>query len=188
MVEEAPEASEPTYELKLTGNGVTIERTVPSGVARAVVALVMGGSPAASGSFRSPSRPLGSPAAATVEPGQSVGEFITEVEAKRNPDKIAAIAVYLADAQGLQTFTRDEVRSMFQLAGEPLPGNFHRDFSWTVTNKWLGEQHGTPGAYYVTKTGRQAVADHFGKDVKAGTKLTTRRRRRRAAATPEAEE
>jgi hypothetical protein len=182
MAEEQTEAPEPTYDLKLTGEGLTIERKVSAAVARAIVTLVMGGSPTWTGTIRSPQRPIGSSAAGTAVPEQSVGEFISESEAKRNPDKIVAIAVYLTDAQGLQTFTREEVRSMFQQAGEPLPGNFHRDFTWTVGNKWLGEQHGTPGAYYVTKTGRQAVADRFGKDVKAATRITTRRRRRRAAA------
>ena len=178
-VETASAAPESEYELILKGNGVTIERKVPESVALSVIALVMGGAPAHTPLQRRSSAadaPLGGRAAGL---GVTVGEFMTAVEAKRNPDKILAFGAYLMDEMSRETFTRDEVKSMFQRAAEPVPGNFHRDFTWAVSNRWLGEQADAPGAYYVTATGRKALERKFAAEVKAASKLPRRRRPRR---------
>jgi hypothetical protein len=180
MNDEADQPSpEREYDLTLKGAGVTIERRIPESLALSVVALVMGGVPA--------SNPLRRPASvqglairpAVVGQGVTVGEFMTAVEAKRNPDKILAFGAFISDELSRPTFTRDEVRSMFQQAAEPLPANFHRDFTWAVSNRWLGEQVGTPGAYYVTGTGRKALETKFAAEIKAATKLPRRRRARK---------
>lgn len=184
MTDETPIAAESTYELTLKGAGFTVERTIPESLALSVVALIMGGD----GSRVAPRRGASGAAASSIRSGagqdlaMTVGEFLTEVEAKRNPDKILAFGAYLMDEMGRETFTRDEVRSMFQKAAEPVPGNFHRDFTWAIQVRWLGEQPGTPGAYYVTKTGRTALGNKFAKEVKASTKLPRRRRPRKAGA------
>lgn len=175
-------AAEPTYDLSLKGAGLTIERKIPESLALSVVALIMGGDGSRLAPRRGPATPAGG-AGAGQGLGTTVGEYLTEVEAKRNPDKILAFGAYLMDEMGRETFTRDEVRSMFQKAAEPVPGNFHRDFTWAVQNRWLGEQPGTPGAYYVTKTGRTALGNKFAAEVKASTKLPRRRRTRKAGAT-----
>lgn len=184
MTEEvAAAAPEATYQLTLKGAGVTIERTIPESVALSVISIVMGGDagPAPMPRRNPPATTL--PGGGTGRPGVTVGEFMTAVEAKRHPDKILAFGAYLMDEMGRETFTRDEVRSMFQRAAEPVPANFHRDFTWAVSNRWLGEQTDTPGAYYVTITGRKALENKFAAEVKAATKLTRRRRARKTSTT-----
>lgn len=181
--ETPPARPEPEYDLTLKGAGLTIERKVTESIALAVVSLVMGGDGSRLAPRRGAAAFPGNPAASASVQGQAmtVGEYLSEVEAKRNPDKILAFGAYLMDEMGRETFTRDELRSMFQKAAEPVPGNFHRDFTWAVQNRWLGEQTDAPGAYYVTKTGRTALGNKFAAEVKASTKLTTRRRRSRKA-------
>jgi hypothetical protein len=180
-----PAVPEPAYELTLKGAGLTIERKIPESIALSVVALIMGGDGSRIGPRRGGSVAAASLTATGSRQGlaTTVGEFLTEVEAKRNPDKILTFAAYLMDEMGRESVTRDEIRSMFQKAAEPVPGNFHRDFTWAVQNRWLGEQPGSPGAYYVTKTGRTALGNKFAAEVKASTKLTRRRRTRKAGAT-----
>lgn len=177
-----PEAApETTYELTLRGPGVTIERKVPESIALTIIGTVMGG-----GQFVRPAQPWSPPGAGmptgTAATGLTAGEYLSSVEAKRNPDKILAFGAFLMDEMGRETFTRDEVRAMFQSAAEPVPANFHRDFTWAVSNRWLGQQVGAPGAYYVTSTGRTALGNKFSTDVKATTKLARRRRRKTTTA------
>jgi hypothetical protein len=177
-----PEAApETTYDLTLKGAGVTIERKVPQSIALTIIATVMGG-----GQLARPAQPRlvpgGGAGAGAASTGLTPGEYLSAVEAKRNPDKILAFGAFLMDEMGRETFTRDEVRAMFQSAAEPVPANFHRDFTWAVSNRWLGQQVGAPGAYYVTSTGRTALGNKFSTDVKATTKLARRRRRKGTAA------
>jgi hypothetical protein len=153
-----------TYKLSLSGHGVSVERQVSEDVALRVIALTMGGD-------RPPLSPL---ASAAAQPGPtrrlqavdlSVGEFLTEVEAKRNPDKIVGIGVYLHDQIGRATFAREDVKAQFQAAGESPPANFSRDFNWALGAKWLAAPSGAPKEFYVTKTGRAAVDAHFSSEI-----------------------
>jgi hypothetical protein len=180
-------APETTYDLTLRGAGVTIERKVPESIALTIIATVMGGAPTGR-LVTTRGGPLNVAQPAVGGVALTPGEYLSSVEAKRNPDKILAFGAYLMDHMGRETFTRDEVRAMFQRAAEAVPGNYHRDFTWAVSNRWLGEQPGTPGAYYVTRTGRDAINGKFGSEVKAATKQGKGRRRTRKAAAATGEE
>jgi hypothetical protein len=180
MTDESTPKPETTYDLTLKGAGLTIERKVTEAVALSVIATVMG---ADAGRVPQPRNlgVAGARAGVGGAPALTAGEYLSSVEPKRNPDKILAFGAYLTDEMGRETFTRDEVRSMFQSAAEPVPGNFHRDFTWAVANRWLGEQPGTPGAFYVTTTGRTALKNKFAAEIKTATKLRPRRRRKASA-------
>ena len=84
------EEQAPSYELSLTGPGMTIKRTVGQDVALGVITLLMEGAPAAATTRSvplSPGRPpVGLTVSRTASPeSHTVGEFLSEVEAKRNP-------------------------------------------------------------------------------------------------------
>ena len=108
----------------------------------------------------------------------SLREHLTATEAKRNPDKILAIADYLERIEGLHGFSKDDIKARFRTAGESPPGNFPRDFSWTVSNGWIAEDAQTKGQFYVTRTGQSAVEAGFSDDVTKTSKLRSSRRRR----------
>jgi hypothetical protein len=143
---------EKTFEVSIVGDGVTVKRTIDEELAGAVLALVVGRrqahSPDAIGSSRTPD----------VAP-ISIGEFLGEVKAAHHSEKIAAIAVFLSE-RGKGTFTKEDLKTQFQAAGEPLPRNYARDFAVAVARKWIASAN-TAGEFYVTNTGRRAVQNTF---------------------------
>ena len=169
------EKTGPDYKLSLDGNGITVERQVPESVARAIIALVMGGSPV----IGVPMAPqtAGFPGTRTVASGaaaQSVREYLDDTDAKRNPDKIVAVAGYLK-SQGTVSFTRDDVKQQFPKAGESIPGNYARDFALAVSTGWIAE-HGNTGSFYITSKGEKAIENGFGDKIRRpGTKRKARK-------------
>jgi ABC-type sugar transport system substrate-binding protein len=159
------EKSEPAYKLSLEGNGITVAREVPESVARAIIALVMGGNPLSGGSAAPPI--VGVVANSALSGGvaaQSVREYLDETDAKRNPDKIVAIAGYLK-SQGTTSFSRDDVKQQFPKAGESIPGNYARDFALAVSTGWIAE-HANTGTFYVTTKGEKAIENGFGDKIR----------------------
>jgi hypothetical protein len=175
------------FRVTLKGPGITVDREVDQATAVQVMTLVIG-LPSQEGRTPSPLPPAEQPApdAARVPivPGGarlSLREYFDQAEPKRNPDKILTIAAYLEDHRGHQTFGKDAVKREFRNAGEATPGNYARDFRWTVTNGWIAEAPDVPDEYYVTTKGRQAISDKFSLEVKkasSSTKVQGRRRPR----------
>lgn len=161
----------PTVKLTLNGAGLSFERDLPQEAALAVINVVMGSQSAPRASSIAAHPP------ADRVTSQSLREYMAEVEASRNPEKILAIGAYLM-ASGQDAFTRDQVKSQFQSAGEPVPGNYPRDFTLTVAAGWIAERPGSPGQYYVTNTGRKALNDQFPKDTRRSITRARQPRRR----------
>lgn len=168
------------FTVSIEGEGVSVKKTISNEVARQLIAVVMGGSPVGSVAAAGSAGIVPSVLAAPVVPSGrrvSLREFLVECQAKRNPDKIAAMAAYLEIHEGTNAFTRDDIKGRFRLAGEAAPGNYGRDFTWAVTNGWIAEDIKAPGSYYVTQTGHSAVKSKFLGDVKKGTAQPQGRRR-----------
>lgn len=164
-----------SYHVTLRGGGLALDRELNEQQAWDVLAAVFGqqNDPQVINEPRQQHEFLGEPAQnqgssrgeqrkSSNEPDAklSVGEFVEQCQAKRNPDKITAIGVYLQDYAGLPKFTRDDVKQQFQKAGEGIPGNFPRDFNVAISSKWLSEDVEGSG-YYVTRTGKTAVEQKF---------------------------
>src|SRR5690606_38433132 len=84
--------------------------------------------------------------------------------AKRNPDKILAIAAFLREATGAEDFSADEIKAYFPKAGEKVPANYNRDFKWVISSGWMAENHQQPDRFYITNTGRRALSEKFPKE------------------------
>jgi hypothetical protein len=178
------------YTVKLDGPGLTLERAVPGTVALQIVALAM--SPGGAQPVQLPVTPTGGtvhqvatpvPANnhAVAQPArQAVGEYVRATGAKRNADKIVAIAAWLYDQRGQHTFARDEVKTQFRGIGEPPPQNWSRDFQSTVSFGWIAPDDDDPNVFWVTQTGRAAIAAQFSGDSKP--RITRRPRSRRKSA------
>lgn len=147
----------PTYKLSLKGKGITVEQDVPADVARDIIALVMGGGP----EFRRPrtTTPTATAGSPRSSAGVSIREFIDESGAKRNPQIVTAIGLYLMDHDGQERFTRSEVKNKFSQAGEPTPSNIGRDVTLAVSSGWIAEN--PRNQFYVTDTGRRAIEAQF---------------------------
>ena len=176
---EAREEASEAFALSLEGDGIKIQRSVDRHTALEVVALLMGGSPSVIRGQEpgSADRLRGRRDARST--GRSLREYLNEVGAARNPDQIVTIASYLIDERGQGLVTSAEIKREFPSAGEPIPANFSRDFRLAVTSGWLGEDPGQAGAFYITETGRNAIARRFSGEVRRATGQPRRRRGRR---------
>lgn len=165
-----------SYTLTLKGDGVSISREIDEITATAVIQAMMGSGIGAASPFNRDRQ-------ASVPPSglrKSLREALDEAEAKRMPDKIVTIGEFLISQAGQEDFSKEDVRARFRAAGEAAPGNFGRDFAWTVSNGWVAEDPNNPGRYYVTQTGKAAIEAKFSGEVKkkSGFKPAGRRRRR----------
>lgn len=175
-----------TYALSLKGEGMTVDRKIDEATALEVIAIVMssaGGTTTTTTATGDTMRDSRSQATRTRRRGaQSLREYLDAVDAKRNPDKILAIARHTIDGLSKGTVTRDEVRGRFKDAAEPVPGNYGRDFTWVVKNGWLAPDAADKNEYYVTDTGDAALDAKFSTEIrkKTGVTKTGRGARRRA--------
>lgn len=187
MAEAAETTETETYELSLKGEGITVERTVEKGVALQILAAVLGtgGMPTkvAGGLARSTAVRSSADADIAISAGrpQSLREYLDGAEAKRNVEKILAIAKYLELSNPETTITADVIKAQFRKASEKVPGNYARDFRWAVSNGWLAPIDGAPGEYYITNTGTTAVEEKFSSEIKKKTGVEKARPRRRQA-------
>ena len=173
------------YKLSLSGGGLKFDHEVDQATARAVLNLVLGGGspPRAPDSHqRAPAN--GEEAGLRIDASHprgnnlSVGEFIAQVAARRNPDKIVAIGAYLKQ-EGKSEFTAEDIKPMFQQAGESTPGNFARDWRWAQTAKWIAPVGGRGKSFYVTNTGLKAVEAQFPPELRKQTAQPSGRKTRR---------
>jgi hypothetical protein len=168
-----------TYKLSLKGGGLTVDREVDEATAFQILAVVMGGATlprAKSGGTASAHAPDLTPSRPSAAGRLSLREHMDEFDPKRNPDKILAIAAYLVDTRGMETFTPDDVKKEFRNAAERVPANYSRDWTWTVSNGWIAKADDEPGEFYITLKGSEALSQKFSADVKKATSSTRRRR------------
>jgi hypothetical protein len=154
------------FKVAVSGPGLNLEQDVDQGVALSIVTLVMGGA-VPTGQYVPPTGQNGPMRQVPQVPldNLSVGEFLEESAAKRNPDKIVAIAAFLQKYRGIERFTRNDVANQFQAAGEVPPGNFPRDFNGAIANRFIAE-HQEKGSYYVTRTGFAAIEQKFPEEMR----------------------
>lgn len=193
LVDILGDMDETQYDLKICGAGLAVDQTIDQRTALAILNLLFAvdpGPPAppaadsqppavASAPANDAALPTGhSPAASAPEVEMSVGEFIMDVGAKRNPDKIVAMAVYLKHA-GKEEFQAEDIKPLFQKAGERTPGNFARDWRWAQTAKWIAPVSGNDKIFYVTNSGQQAVDQKFPPELRKQTSQPAGKRTRK---------
>jgi hypothetical protein len=150
------------FVLSLKGPGVEIVRDVSSDQALAIIQVSMR-QPRSVGSD-AVAEPAVSAGTTDVQPSAgefSLGEYLHSVGAKKNPQRILAIAAYLRDL-GQDRVSKAEIKSRFPEAGEKVPGNYPRDFTNAIKNRWLAQAPDKKDSYYVTRTGDTALKNAFG--------------------------
>jgi hypothetical protein len=164
------------FSLSLSGDGINIEREIDREVALQVINVVLGVGGQRGSVAINPESPAAQLHAAVP---LSLREYLDDVKAVRKPDQIVTIGHFICEHEHAGDFGRDDIRSRFASAREPLPANFSRDFAWTVKNGWVAEVHGKKDRYYVTSKGIQAVESHFSQETKKATPKPRNGTRRR---------
>jgi hypothetical protein len=163
--------NKPDYRITLNGEGIDVTQQVDQATARLLLNILL------EGHIARPSDPIEDISAA-MKPRHSLREFLDDVEANRNPEKIVAIGEHLAISEGQADFSRDDIRGKFRAAGEAAPRNFSRDFSWSISNGWIAEDSQNKGRFYVTKTGKEAIQARFSPEIKKKSIIKPPRRKR----------
>lgn len=170
--EQLAEASEPVYTVKITGDGVAIEKTIPKTMAADLIQyLLSGGRPTAMPTARIVGA-IGSAQGSAVvtgigtagEPPLSLAEYLEEINARRIPERILGMAAYLTEVTAQlpnKTFTKADIKPCFKAVGDPLPANFARDWSLVVSAGWIATEPSNPETFFVTRRGLSAIADKF---------------------------
>jgi hypothetical protein len=163
------------YTVKITGPGVNVEQAVTQETAVNLIGIALRGLSPVLPSGGSPVTSL--PMTSTPGTRLSLREYLDDVNARKNPEKILAIADYLTRINTggqKETVTREEVRGAYKLAGEPVPANLPRDFLSTQSLGWIAADPRDPDGYYVTRKGKQSLDNRF-----EGVTTTPIRRRRK---------
>lgn len=174
------------FTIKITGSGINVEREVDSPTLAEILTIVLGGDLSGRGNVLPPSAEVGrnkqpsgrSNNTEIRKERKSLREYFDEVKPKRNPDKIVAIAKFSELKSGNELFSKNDIKVGFRSAGEVPPGNFSRDFSWTISNGWIAEDPENPNSYYVTNKGNEALNDEFSDQVRKSTGLARRSKKR----------
>lgn len=174
-------AAEKGFRLKLTGDGVSVDRTVSADVAHQIVAIALGAALTAPEPVRqgsdgtSGTREVQAGVAGRTPP--SVREFLLQQEAKRIPEQIATMALFLKNHRSTPVFTSKDLVKTFEDAQEPVPKNLPRDVKWAVRIGWIAPKAGLKNTYYLTSSGEAAVGAKFPAEVRQKTRVASSRRR-----------
>lgn len=182
------------YKITVEGQGLSLDREVSKEIGEKVVVLLLTGASLPAGDARaSVSNDPTADAQPGVQPhplasgqGQapnqpnagnlSIREFLDSCMAKRAPDKIVTIGVYLRN-QGKHEFDRSDIVASLEHAAEQVPKNLSRDLKWTQKAGWIAPKTGTKDKYYVTNTGNTALLQKFSREVVQKTRgFTTAKR------------
>jgi hypothetical protein len=154
------------FALQLTGEGINIEREIDQRAALQVLQIVMGGAITVPASVAGPVGNAQSKETVSL----SLREYLDKIGASKKPDQITTIAHYSCEYEKQEDFDREDIRSRFLTAREPLPGNFGRDFGVALKNGWLAEVHGKKNRFYVTAKGVQAINNQFSNGKRAAAR------------------
>jgi hypothetical protein len=154
MSEETPKM----FSLKLSGEGMNVEQQIDQRSALQVLQVVMGGGLPAPVAVAANDA---APAQAAPGVALSLREYLDKHNAKMKPDQIATIAQYVCDVEGQPDFGREDIKSRFITAREPLPSNFSRDFNIAIERGWIAPVLNKRDRLYVTAKGAQAINSNF---------------------------
>lgn len=101
-------------------------------------------------------------------PNFSPLEYLNEVGAKTNPEKILALAKYQSDYEkgGDGDFSSEEIQGLFERARQVMPKNFRRDFRTVMESAWIDGVSDKEGRYYITSTGEKVIGGNFSQETK----------------------
>lgn len=153
-----------SYKISVIGQGLNLEREVSSEIGEKIVFFLLTGNvgkliPHKGVDAELDSQTVGVPS--SIYPEVSLREFMNEQLAKRIPDKIATMAFYIREYRGAQFFGKEDLRSLFQEAAEPVPKNIPRDINTTIRLGWIAARPEDKNTYYITSKGMDAVKAKF---------------------------
>lgn len=150
--------SENIYSVKIDGPGMEFSREVNESQVLQILAVSLGqdlSSEMRQTSDAAPQMADESIVTKRKSPSVTVGEFISTLEVSNNPERIAAIVLFLQEHHNKQLVSKDVLPEWFQRAGATVPANLSRDLGKAVKRNLIAEDHQKSYHYFVTNTGKQ---------------------------------
>ena len=152
------ENSSVKFSLSLSGNGINLQREVDREIALRVINVILGGN---AGAERPVADTRSASADLTVGVPLSLREYLDAVQPTKKVAQIVTIAHFMCEHEGAKDFAREDIRSRYAAAREPLPANFPRDFASALKIGWIATVHGKSDRFYITSKGNLAVENRF---------------------------
>jgi hypothetical protein len=162
--------TEATYEIRIEGDGLTLEREVSEAKVAKILGILLNSgvvdeaiseSAVESGATEHQSDPEGKSATDTDgQPSKSIAEFMNTVGAGNNYERLAAIALYHREVLGRGTVHRDEFPTWFERAGRSAPSNLTRDLKNAVKENLIAESTEEDNRYYPTNDAEQKLSEN----------------------------
>jgi len=164
------------YKVRIEGDGFLLERNVSKDIGEQIVVSILtekfddpgpddGVQPEQSEGGIGSKQDEDKKSAKRQTPAISIRELLDKSNAKRTPDKIAAIGYYFETHDNRLVFSKDDIVKAFESAAESVPKNIARDIKWAVRAAWIAPKIDQKGLYYVTHGGKQAVDRKFPKEI-----------------------
>jgi hypothetical protein len=162
------------FRVTIAGPGFKLDRPIDGNVVAQITALVFGGA-----AFQQPApyalgRRVGGDEVVdldhdggdTQQSGgraieQTLGEYLEEVAPKTVVDKITAVGEFLYLNEDMQDFSTEDFKRALLDIRDDVPKNISRDFSTALQSRYISKAAGSDKRYFVTKTGRAALENHF---------------------------
>lgn len=173
-MDDRPEKDQAEFLLRIESEGICFEKKIDRLTANYIMGMSLG-------LFRTPKakriiRNSGNvevPPDACINP--ALREFVNGHKAKRFPDKVLTIAVYLLRHHDppFEYITRNRISRGLKDAGIEKPSNLARDLRWAISNGWMApmvEGDTSLSRLIVTQSGYSAVEDCFSEEVLKNTK------------------
>ena len=171
--------SESRVKVTIEGVGMSFSREVDVELAPRIIAICVGQDDKAHEALkRTPDFP--SLSSLQGRRKDSVAEYVSRFTLRRHPDKILALAGYVKEVLGRESFQAGEIKSLFREAGEISPANFSRDFRWVQNSGWIANDPQLKGTYFITNTGMKVLQEGFPKEMIERSKFRSEGRRKRS--------
>lgn len=163
-----PKTNKPQFQMTISGRDYLFSRLISYEELRRITYLLLEKTPDIEAELL-PEAPK-TDTASRKERETELAEFLNQVQAKRTPDKLTAIAYFLRQQRQQLEITKADILAAFEQAMEPVPKNLNRDLRWAEKLGWIAEKPNQAGSFYLTQKGQTIVEDHFPRTV---TKKTT---------------
>lgn len=152
------ELKKDSFQIRITGKGVSVQKKVSEEVAGRLIAMTMGVDSAVTSKELSHAKKTDVPIKTKV----SLKEYLDNSKVNIIQETIVVFGMFLMDVQGKELFTYDEVKTLFPKAHLKSPGNFSRDMSAIKLKGWITCDFKSESKLYVTDKGRKHIKTRSG--------------------------
>lgn len=161
--------SPPEYDVTIQGGGMTMERQVSESKVARILGILLESGGGSGGSAGLPGAMSGGrdadatkTTAVDGQPEKSIAQYMSDLGASNNPQRLAAIALYHRDILGKGMVRKDQFPKWFEKAARSAPKNLTRDLKNAVKRNLIAESTSEEDHYYPTSGAKEKLLEDSG--------------------------